>query len=92
MSDPDRSIPDVLVTELRRAIHRGARVATICSGAFILALTGALDGQVATTHWKLASELARRFPAITPLARRQPRRLLTDVDTLDTLRRIEALH
>ena len=55
----------MLVTELRRAIHRGARVATICSGAFILALTGALDGQVATTHWNVASELARRFPAIT---------------------------
>jgi transcriptional regulator GlxA family with amidase domain len=65
MIDPDCSIPDVLVTELRRAIRRGARVATICTGAFILALTGALDGKVATTHWNLASELARRFPAIT---------------------------
>jgi transcriptional regulator GlxA family with amidase domain len=63
--DLDCPIPDVLVTELSRAIHRGARVATICSGAFILALTGALDGQVATTHWNVASELARRFPAIT---------------------------
>jgi transcriptional regulator GlxA family with amidase domain len=65
INDPDCSIPDVLVAELRRAIRRGARVATICSGAFILALTGALDGRVATTHWNLASELARRFPAIT---------------------------
>ena len=64
-SDPDCPIPDELVTELRKAIRRGARVATICSGAFILALTGALDGQVATTHWNVASELARRFPAIT---------------------------
>jgi transcriptional regulator GlxA family with amidase domain len=63
--DLDCVIPDVLVAELRRAIRRGARVATICSGAFILALTGALDGGVATTHWNVASELARRFPAIT---------------------------
>jgi transcriptional regulator GlxA family with amidase domain len=65
VSDIDGPIPDALVKELRRAIRRGARVATICSGAFILALTGALDGQVATTHWNVASELARRFPAIT---------------------------
>ncbi len=65
ISDPDIPVPDALVTELRRAIDRGARVATICSGAFILALTGALDGHVATTHWNVASELARRFPAIT---------------------------
>jgi transcriptional regulator GlxA family with amidase domain len=65
ISDFDCRVPDTLVKELRRAIHRGARVASICSGAFILALTGALDGQVATTHWNAASELARRFPAIT---------------------------
>lgn len=61
----DTPISDALVQELRRAIRRGARVASICSGAFILARTGALDGQVATTHWNVAAELARRFPAIT---------------------------
>lgn len=61
----DRSIPEALVTELRRAIRRGARVLSICTGAFALARTGALDGRVATTHWRAASELARRFPAIT---------------------------
>jgi transcriptional regulator GlxA family with amidase domain len=65
ITHPDCAVPDALVKELRRAIDRGARVATICSGAFILALTGALDGEVATTHWNVASELARRFPAIT---------------------------
>lgn len=64
MSDPDLPVPDELIVELRRAIQRGARVATICSGAFILAMTGALDGRTVTTHWNLASELARRFPAI----------------------------
>jgi AraC family transcriptional activator FtrA len=62
---PIAPFPEALVKELRRAIHRGARVATICSGAFILALTGALVGQVATTHWNVAAELVRRFPAIT---------------------------
>jgi transcriptional regulator GlxA family with amidase domain len=61
---PDVPIPDALVKELRRAVRRGARVATICSGTFILALTGALDGGAATTHWNVAPELARRFPAI----------------------------
>ena len=42
-----------------------ARVASICTGAFVLARTGALDGRVATTHWLAASELARRFPTVT---------------------------
>jgi transcriptional regulator GlxA family with amidase domain len=65
ITDLDCPIPDTLVTELRRAIRRGARVATICSGAFVLARTGALDGKMATTHWNAASELGRRFPAIT---------------------------
>jgi len=65
IDDLERSIPDVLVAELRRAIVRGARVASICTGAFVLARTGALDGRVATTHWLAAAELARRFPAIT---------------------------
>jgi len=60
----ERPIPDVLLAELRRAIVRGARVASICTGAFVLARTGALDGRVATTHWRAAAELARRFPAI----------------------------
>ena len=65
ITNPDCPVPDALVRELRRAIHRGVRVATICSGAFILALTGALDSGVATTRWNVAPELARRFPAVT---------------------------
>ena len=40
------------------------RVASICTGAFVLAATGALDGLRATTHWRGAAELARRYPAI----------------------------
>jgi transcriptional regulator GlxA family with amidase domain len=65
IDDLERSIPDALLSELRRAVARGARVASICTGAFVLARTGALDGRVATTHWRAASELTRRFPAVT---------------------------
>jgi transcriptional regulator GlxA family with amidase domain len=64
-NDIDAPISEPLVHELRRALSRGARVASICGGAFILARTGALDGRRATTHWNVAAELQRRFPAIT---------------------------
>jgi len=65
IDDLERAIPDAVLAELTRAIARGARVASICTGAFLLARTGALDGRLATTHWRAAAELARRFPAIT---------------------------
>lgn len=60
----DRSVPGEVLRAIRRAVDRGARVASICSGAFILAATGALDGLRATTHWLAAAELARRHPRI----------------------------
>ena len=47
----DRLVPDELIRALQRAIARGARAASICSGAFVLARTGALNGLGATTHW-----------------------------------------
>src|ERR1035441_6537858 len=47
---------------LRAAVDRGARVLSICSGAFILGEAGLLDGRRCTTHWRHAAELARRFP------------------------------
>lgn len=58
-------VPGELVRAIRRAIDRGTRVASICTGAFVLAQTGALDGGTATTHWEAAESFARRFPAVT---------------------------
>lgn len=56
--------PDALVETVRAAHRRGAIVLTICSGAFLLAATGLLDGQRATTHWRYLEEFRRRFPQI----------------------------
>jgi transcriptional regulator GlxA family with amidase domain len=64
MARLDQSVPDELLRAIRRAVDRGARVASICSGAFVLAATGALHGLRATTHWLGAAELARRYPDI----------------------------
>lgn len=61
----DADVPDELVDALRDAAGRGARIAAVCSGAFVLALAGLLDGRRATTHWMYAAALAARFPAVT---------------------------
>lgn len=60
-----RQGPSGDVAEAVRAAHaRGARVVSICSGAFALAAAGVLDGREATTHWRYAALLAERFPAV----------------------------
>ncbi len=64
VSDVRGSCSPELIDALRSAHRRGARVVSICSGAFALAAAGLLDGRRATTHWQYAELLARRFPAV----------------------------
>jgi transcriptional regulator GlxA family with amidase domain len=64
IEDLERPIPPAILRVIRQAVERGARVASICSGAFVLAAAGVLDGLRATTHWRSAAELARRYPRI----------------------------
>ncbi|MES2150015.1 MAG: transcriptional regulator FtrA [Pseudomonadota bacterium] len=66
--DADEVPPEALLAQLRAAHARGARLCSICSGVFVLAAAGLLDGQRATTHWRYADKLARRYPAIEVLA------------------------
>jgi transcriptional regulator GlxA family with amidase domain len=63
--DPTRPIPEPVIAALRAAWDRGARIASICSGAFVLAAAGLLDGRRATTHWMGTEALARLYPSVT---------------------------
>ncbi|HEX7307121.1 GlxA family transcriptional regulator [Lentzea sp.] len=60
----DFVVPAPVVEALRAAAARGARIASICSGTFVFAATGLLDGLRATTHWLAAAGLAARYPEI----------------------------
>ncbi len=59
---------------LREQAERGADLASVCTGAFLLAATGLLDGKTATTHWAFADAFRERFPAVDL----RPERILTD--------------
>src|SRR3954447_60729 len=63
-SDPAVEPAPALVAALRRAHARGVRIVSVCTGAFVLAAAGLLDGRRATTHWMYADRLAARHPAV----------------------------
>ena len=54
--------PEAILDLLRDTVARGAQVASVCSGAFVLGAAGLLDGRDCTTHWRHAAELAQRYP------------------------------
>ncbi len=65
IEDPSAPVPEPILAALRQAWNRGARIASICTGSFVLAAGGLLDGRRATTHWICAAKLAERYPQIT---------------------------
>jgi transcriptional regulator GlxA family with amidase domain len=54
----------VLLNYVRRCAAQARRIASVCSGAYVLAAAGLLDGRPATTHWTRSADFARRFPAV----------------------------
>ena len=64
ITDISRPIPTAVKQALIRAANRGTRIASICTGAFVLADSGLLNDIRATTHWQASEELARRFPVV----------------------------
>ncbi len=56
--------PEAVLDAVRAAHARGTRLVSFCSGSFVLAAAGILDGQRATTHWMYAAEMARHYPEI----------------------------
>jgi transcriptional regulator GlxA family with amidase domain len=63
-ADVDVPPPPDLVAALRAAHEEGARIVSLCTGAFVLAGAGLLDGRRATTHWAHTDVLAGRYPAV----------------------------
>ncbi|TCN35479.1 transcriptional regulator GlxA family with amidase domain [Kribbella orskensis] len=72
--DLDAAISNKVLTAVRAAHERGSRMVSICSGAFVLAAAGLLDGRPATTHWQVADRLRKLYPLIDV----QPDRIFVD--------------
>lgn len=64
VDDTEQQVPASVCRALRQAHARGARLVSICTGAFVLAAAGLLDGRRATTHWLDVPQLRARYPAI----------------------------
>ena len=60
----DQPVPAHLIAALRQAWAKGTRMLSLCSGVFVLAAAGLLDGRRATTHWRYAERLAAGYPRI----------------------------
>jgi transcriptional regulator GlxA family with amidase domain len=54
----------MIIDWVQRRAKRARRIASVCTGAFLLAASGLLDGRRAVTHWSFCAELARRFPRV----------------------------
>lgn len=63
--DDPLAVSDATLRAIVRAHARGARILSLCTGAFVLARTGLLDGRRAVTHWDECDRLAARFPGVT---------------------------
>jgi transcriptional regulator GlxA family with amidase domain len=73
-NDVNSTVSGAVLSALQAAHARGARLVSICTGAFALAAAGLLDRRPATTHWRWTDELQRRYPEIEVL----PNRLFVD--------------
>jgi transcriptional regulator GlxA family with amidase domain len=76
----DRPMPAEVLEVVRETVDRGARVMSVCSGAFLLGEAGLLDDRGCTTHWMYSDELQQRFPR----ARVVPEVLYVDEDPVIT--------
>ncbi|KQQ62573.1 transcriptional regulator [Pseudomonas sp. Leaf127] len=76
----EAEVPQRLIDQLQAAHARGARICSICTGAFVLAAAGLLDGHKVTTHWRFTDLLASMYPALSI----QPNELYVDEETIVT--------
>ena len=63
--DPDAVLAEALLQALRDTVARGGRVMSHCTGIYVLAASGLVDGRTVATHWRAADDVRRRFPKVT---------------------------